>query len=56
MAMSEVVNEVMSLRQVQKVLRPEVEEYCVNVMEDNEGAIKLVSNLTSSHRMTHINV
>ena len=43
-ALSEVVKEVLLLRQVQESMGPSVRVGVVNVFEDNEGAIKLATH------------
>ena len=43
-ALSEVVKEVLFLRQVQEFMRPSMRVSAVNVFEDNEGAIELATN------------
>lgn len=41
------------LRQVQRLMRP---EYCVNVTEENKGAIKTVNNPINSYRTNNMDV
>ena len=53
-ALSEVVKEVLFLRQVQEFMAPLMRVGAVNVFEDNEGAIKLVTNKHASRRTKHI--
>ena len=55
-ALSEVVKEVVLLRQVQEFMGPSMRVGAVNVFEDNEGAIKLVTNKHDSCRTKHIDV
>ena len=55
-ALSEVVKEVIFLRQVQEFMEPLMRVYAVNVFEDNEGAIKLATNKHASRRTKHIDV
>lgn len=57
MAVNEALKEVKFLRQVQaSVHETEMELYCVNVMEDNEGAIESANSPISSHRTKHTDV
>ena len=55
-ALSEVVKEVLFLRQVQEFMEPLIKVGVVNVFEDNEGAIKLATNKHASCRTKHIDV
>ena len=55
-ALSEVVKEVLFLRQVQEFMEPSMRVGAVNVFEDNEGAIKLATNKHASRRTKHIDV
>ena len=55
-ALSEVVKEVLFLRQVQEFMEPSMRVGAVNVFEDNEGAIKLATNKHASRRPKHIDV
>ena len=55
-ALSEVVKEVLFLRQVQEFMEPSMRVGAVNVFEDNEGAIKLATNKHASRRTKDINV
>ena len=55
-ALSEVVNEVLFLRQVQEFMKPSMRVGAVNLFEDNEGAIKLATNKHASRRTKHIDV
>ena len=55
-ALSEVVKEVIFLRQVQEFMEPSMRVGAVNVFEGNEGAIKLATNKHASRRTTHIDV
>ena len=56
MLLSEVVKEVLFLRQVQEFMEPSMRVGAVNVFEDNEGAIKLATNKHASRRTKHIDV
>ena len=55
-ALSEVVKEVIFLRQVQEFMEPSMRVGAMNVFEDNEGGIKLVANKHASCRTRHIDV
>ena len=55
-ALSEVVKEVLFLRQVQEFMEPSMRVGAVNVFEDNEGAIKLATNKHASRRTKPIDV
>ena len=55
-ALSEVVKEVLFLRQVQEFMEPLIKVGAVNVFEDNEGAIKLSTNKHASRRTKQIDV
>ena len=55
-ALSEVVKEVIFLRQVQRFMEPSMRVGAVNVFEHNEGAIKLATNKHASRRTKHIDV
>ena len=55
-ALSEVVKEVLFLRQVQEFMEPSMRVGVMNVFEDNEGGIKLVANKHASRRTRHIDV
>ena len=55
-ALSEVVKEVIFLRQVQEFMEPSMRAGAVNVFEDNEWAIKLATNKHASRRTKHIDV
>ena len=55
-ALSEVVNEVLFLRQVQEFMGPTVRVGAVSVFEDNEGVIKLATNKHASRGTKHIDV
>ena len=55
-ALSEVVKEILFLRQVQEFMEPSMRVGAVNVFEDNEGDIKLVKNKHASCRTKHIDV
>ena len=55
-ALSEVVKEVLFLRQVEEFMEPSMMVGAVNVFEDNEGAIKLVTNKHASRRTKHIDL
>ena len=54
--LSEVVKEVILLRQVQEFMGPLMRVGAVNVFEDNEGAIKLATNKHASRRTKHTDV
>ena len=55
-ALSEMVKEVLFLRQVQGFVEPSMRVGAVNVFKDNEGAIKLAKNKHASRRTKHIDV
>ena len=55
-ALSEVVKEVIFLRQVQEFMEPSTRVDAVNAFEDNERAIKLATNKYAGRRTKHINV
>ena len=55
-ALSEVVKEVLVLRQVQEFMEPSVRVYAGNTFEDNERAIKLATNKHASCRTKRIDV
>ena len=55
-ALSEVVKEVIFLRQVQEFMEPSVRVGAVNVFKDNGGVIKLATNKHASRRTKHIDV
>ena len=55
-ALSEVVKEVLLLRQVQEFMGPSMGVGAVNVFEDNEGGIKLATNKHANRRTKHIDV
>ena len=55
-ALSEVVKEVLFLRQVQELMESSMRVGAVNVFKDNEGAIKLATNEHASRRTKHIDV
>ena len=55
-ALSEVLKEVLFLRQVQEFMEPSMRVAAVNVFEDNEGAIKLATYKHASRRTNHIDV
>ena len=55
-ALSEVVKEVLFLRQVQEFMEPLMGFGAVNVFEDNEGAIKLATNKHASRGTKHIDM
>ena len=55
MALAEVVNELRFLRQLKDFLMPPIDDNIV-VREDNEGAIKMASDLFSSRRTRHVDV
>ena len=52
-ALSEAVKEVLLLRQVQDFVEPSIRIGAVNVLEDNEGVIKLA---VASRRTKHVDV
>ena len=54
--LSEVVKEVLLLRQVQEFMEPSIKVGAVNVFEDNEGAIKLTTKKHASRRTKPIDV
>ena len=53
-SLSEVVKEVICLRQVHEFMEPSMRVGAVNVFENNERAIKLATNKHASHRSKHI--
>ena len=55
-ALSEVLKEVLFLRQVQEFVEPSMKVSAVNVFEDNKGVIKLATNKHASRRTKHIDV
>ena len=55
-ALSEVVKQVLFLRQVQEFMGPSMRVGAVNVFEANEEAIKLATNKHASRRTKHIDV
>ena len=55
-ALSEVVKEVLFLRQAQEFMESSIKVGAVNVFEDNERAIKLATNKHASRRTKHIDV
>ena len=55
-ALSEAVKEALFLRQVQGFMEPSIKIGTVNVVKDNEGAIKLAVNKHVSRRIKHIDV
>ena len=55
-ALSEVVKEVLFLRQVQEFMEPSMRVSAVNVFKDNGGVIKLATNKHASRRAKHIDV
>ena len=56
MAMSEIVKEVLFLRQVQAFIMPALESNPVDIVEDNHGVLKIASNRHSSKRTRHIDI
>ena len=54
-ALAEFVNELRFLRQVKGFLMPPIDDNIV-ITEDNEGAIKMVTNRFSSSRTRHVDV
>ena len=55
-ALSEVIKEILFLRQVQEFMEPSMRVGAVNVFDDNEGAIKLAINKDASRRTKRIDV
>ena len=55
-ALSDVVQEVLFLRQMQEFMVPSLKHYPITIREDNEGAIKLANNKHASRRTRHIDV
>ena len=55
-ALSEVVKEILFLRQAQEFMESSIKVGAVNLFEDNEGAIKLATNKHASRRTKHIDV
>ena len=55
-ALSEVVKEILFLRQVQEFMEPSMRVGAMSVFEDNAGAIKLTTNKHASRRTKHIGV
>ena len=55
-AMSEIVKDVLCLRQVQAFIMPSLESNPVGIVEDNQGAIKMANNRHSSKRTRHIDI
>ena len=55
-ALSEVVKEIIFLRQAQEFMESSIKVGAVNLFEDNEGAIKLATNKHASRRTKHIDV
>ena len=54
-ALAEVVNELRFLRQSKGFLTPPIDDNII-IREDNEGAIKMVTNRFSSKRTRHVDV
>ena len=54
--LSDVVQEVLFLRQMQEFMVPSLKDYPIMIREDNEGAIKLANNKHASRRTRHIDV
>ena len=54
--LSDVVKEVLFLRQVQEFMEPSMTVGAVNMFEDDEGAIKLATNKYASRRTKHNDV
>ena len=54
--MSEFVREVLSLRQVQAFIMPALESSLVDIVKDNQGAIKMAINRPSLKRARHIDI
>ena len=55
-ALSEVVKEVLFMKQVQELMEPSMRVGAVNVFEENEGAIKLATNKHAIRKTKHIDV
>ena len=55
-AMSEIVKEVLILRQVQAFIMPALESNHVDMVEDNQGAIKIANIRYSRKRTRHIDI
>ena len=55
-ALSQAVEEVLFLKQVQNFMEPSIRIGAVKVFEDSEGAIKLAVNKDFSRRTKHIDV
>ena len=55
-ALSKVVTKALFLRQVPEFMEPSMRVGAVNVFEDNEGAIKLVTNKHASRRTKHVSL
>ena len=55
-AVSEIVKEVLFLRQVQALIMPALESNPVDIVEDNQGAIKMANNRHPSKRTRHIDI
>ena len=55
-AMSEVVKEILFLRQVQVFIMPSLESNPVEIVEDNQEAIKMANNRYSYKRTRHIDI
>ena len=55
-ALSEVVKEVLLLRQMREFMEPSIRLGAVNMFEDNKGTIKLATNKHASRRTKHIDV
>ena len=56
MAISEIVKNIIFLCQVQAFIMPALESNPVDIVEDNQGAIKMANNRHSSQRMRHIDI
>ena len=55
-AMSEIVKEVLFLRHVQAIIMPALEINPVDIVEDNQGTVKIANNKHSSRRTRHIDI
>lgn len=56
MALSEIVKELLFLRQAQAFIMPTLKSYLIDIMQDNPGTIKMTNNKHSSKRTRHIDV
>ena len=55
-AMSKIAKEVLFLRQVQVVIMPSLDSNPVDIVEDNQGAIKMANKSHSYRRTRHIDI